>query len=356
MTLCTIVSASCNFYGYSSLAFSSKDGGWGTDGLLFQCHAPEPGAAGMRFRLLGPLAVEGPGPWPRLDGRRARALLAFMLLDANSLLRVEQIVDAVWGDSPPRTVRTQVQGQISLIRRWLRGLPDIRIVTHDNGYLLRLNPSDIDVEVFRRLARRGRRLTVTGQPAAAAEEYRAALRLHVGPPLGDIDAPFVRAAAAGLDEERLGVLDDLIGLDLAAGRHYELIPTLSMLVERHPLHEPLWCHLLVALDRAGRRGEAIGCYHRARRLLAEELGIDPGAELSRTYRSLLGADPAPAFEADLSRTLNRLAEAERMLDEIRQQLVRLGADGPTARSGSPTAPPRPCCPSDGGTRHTEIAA
>ncbi|MEU0151092.1 AfsR/SARP family transcriptional regulator [Micromonospora fulviviridis] len=321
----------------------------------------------MRFRLLGPLAVEGPDPRPRLDGRRPRAVLAFMLLEANSLLRVEQIIDAVWGESPPRTVRTQVHGQISLVRRWLHALPGIGIVTHDTGYVLRADPSDIDVEVFRCLARRGRGLRATGQPVAAAEAYRAALRLHAGPPLGDIDAPFARAAAARLADERLGVLGDLVSLDLEAGRHHEVIPVLSGLVERHPWHEPLWCQLLVALERAGRRGEAIACYHRARLLFREELGVEPGPELSGTYRSLLSADLPPesvrprphapaAVDADLNLTLRRLAEAERMLGEIRQQLSRLGADVVTARSVVPTAPPTPRRPSDDGAGHEEIAA
>ncbi|MCP3783823.1 AfsR/SARP family transcriptional regulator [Micromonospora sp. A3M-1-15] len=308
----------------------------------------------MRFRLLGPLAVEGPGQH-RLDGRRSRAVLAFLLLEANSLVRVEQIIDAVWGEAPPRTVRTQLHGQISAVRRWLRDVPDAQIVTHDSGYVLRTDPSRIDVEVFRRLARKGRGLTATGQPAAAAEAYRVGLRLHVGPPLGDIDAPFARAAAARLTEERLAVLADLVDLDLAAGRHHELIPRLSALVERHPWHEPLWCHLLVALDRAGRRGEAIARYHRIRLLLRHELGVEPGPELSRTYRSLLGAPPAAAVGADLTLTLHRLAEAERMLGEIRQQLSRLGVDAATARPVVPTAPSPPHV-SDGGAGHAEIAA
>ncbi|MEV4481143.1 AfsR/SARP family transcriptional regulator [Micromonospora coxensis] len=310
----------------------------------------------MRFRLLGPLAVEGHDHPLRLDGRRPRAVLALLLLEAGSLVRVDRIVDAVWGESPPRTVRTQVHGQISVVRRWLRALPDVRVVTHDTGYLLQVDPSDVDVAVFRRLARQGRTLAATGQPVAAAEAYRSALTLHVGPPLGDIDAPFARAAATGLTDERLTVLGDLMRLDLAAGRHHELIPVLSALVERHPLHEPLWCHLLVALHRAGRRSEAVGCYQRARALLREELGVEPGPELSLAYRSLLAAEPAADPGADLTRTLSRLAEVERTLAEIRQQLSRLGLDAPTARSVGPTAPPVVSPRSDDGAAHVEVAA
>ncbi|MGC4895000.1 AfsR/SARP family transcriptional regulator [Micromonospora sp. DT31] len=310
----------------------------------------------MRFRLLGPLVVDGPGQPLRLDGKRPRAVLALLLMEAGALVRVEQIIDAVWGDAPPRTVRTQVHVQISVVRRWLRALPGAGIVTHATGYALQVDPSDIDVGMFRRLVRQGRTLAASRQPVAAAESYRAALQLHTGPPLGDIDAPFVQAAAAGLADEQLSALSALTSLDLAAGRHHELIPVVSTLVERHPLHEPLWCHLVTALHRAGRRSEAIRCYHRARLLLREELGVEPGPELTAAYRALLGIDPVAADGPDLARTLSRLAEAERMLGEIRQQLSRLGVDVQAVRPGSPAAPSAPLLPSDGGAGHAEIAA
>ncbi|MDG4784193.1 AfsR/SARP family transcriptional regulator [Micromonospora sp. WMMD961] len=309
----------------------------------------------MRFRLLGPLTVEGAEDPLRLDGRRPRAVLAFLLLEAGALLRVEQIVDAVWGDAPPRTVRTQVHAQISVARRWLRALPDVRIVTHATGYALQVAPSDVDVSVFRQLVRQGRTLAGTGQPAEAAEAYRSALGLHRGEPLVDIEAPFAAAAAARLADERLGALAELIGLDLAAGRHHDLIPALSALVERHPWHEPLWCHLLVALNRAGRRGEAIRCYQRARRLFRDELGVEPGSELTLAYRSLLTGGPAAELSGEMARTLNRLSEAERILGEVRQQLSRLGLDGWAARP-NPVAPPVPPRSSDGGATDAEIAA
>ncbi|MFG3713026.1 BTAD domain-containing putative transcriptional regulator [Micromonospora sp. NPDC047730] len=277
----------------------------------------------MRFQLLGPLAIEANGRPLRLHGKRPRAVLALLLLNPGALVPVDRIIDAVWGDSPPRTVRTQVHAQISVIRRCLLALPDVEIRTHATGYLLRADPDTIDVVVFRELARRAGTLAALGQPVAAAEAYRAALGLHVGPPLGDVDAPFARVEAARLAEERLGVLAELTGLDLRAGRYHELIPRLTSLVEQHPLHEPLWRHLLVALHRAGRRSEAIARYHRARTLLRDELGLDPGPELTATYRALLSDDPAPPTGVRddlLDRTLSRLAEVERMLQDIRRQL------------------------------------
>jgi DNA-binding SARP family transcriptional activator len=276
----------------------------------------------MRFRLLGPLSIEQAGRPVRLHGNRPRAVLALLLLNPDALLPTARIIDEVWGESPPRTVRTQVHAQISVIRRCLRALPGVEVRTHPTGYRLRADPDTIDVAVFRQLAHQGRRFAAAGLPFAAAEAYRAALQLHLGPPLGDVDAPFVAAEAARLTEERLAVLTELIRLDLAAGRHHELVPTLTTLVERHPLHEPLWCHLLAALERAGRRSEAIACYHRARTLLRDEYGLDPGRELTAAFRALLaGDDPPPAgTRSPLDLMLSRLTEIEGMLRDIRRQL------------------------------------
>ncbi|TWJ26792.1 DNA-binding SARP family transcriptional activator [Micromonospora sagamiensis] len=324
----------------------------------------------VRFRLLGPLTITDEGRRVRLDGNRPRAVLALLLLNANSLVPVDQIIDAVWGDRPPRTVRTQVQGQISVIRRCLRGLPGVEVRTHSTGYLLRADPGGIDVAVFRHLARQGRALAATGRRDAAAEAYRSALRLHIGPPLGDVDAPFAVTEAARLAEERIGVKSELIGLDLADGRHHELIPKLTAMVERHPLHEPLWRHLVVALHRAGRRSEAVSCYRRARMLLRDELGLDPGPELSLAYQALLRAEPpvpaAPPVPAGpapidagragagLAETLLRLDEIERMLRDIRRHLIDGGE--PAARLGSATTPPADRLNSDGAAPHPEVAA
>ncbi|MFG2055441.1 BTAD domain-containing putative transcriptional regulator [Micromonospora sp. NPDC048930] len=277
----------------------------------------------MRFRLLGPFAVEEDGRPVRLDGNRARCVLALLLLNPGTLVPVERIIDEVWGDAPPRSVRTQVHAQISVIRRGLRALPEVEVRTHATGYLLRVRPDEIDVAVFRQLTRQARAEAALGRPIAAAEAYRAALRLYAGPPLGDLDAPFARAEAGRLAEERLAALTELIGLDLAAGRHHELIPKLTTLVERHPLHEPLWRHLLVALHAAGRRSEAIACYRRARAVLRDELGLEPGRELSRAYRDLLASEGPltvdPRGDA-LDRALTRLARVERMLRDIRREL------------------------------------
>lgn len=275
----------------------------------------------MRFRLLGPLSIEADGRPVPLHGNRPRAVLALLLLNPGALLPSTRIIDEVWGESPPRTVRTQVHAQISVIRRCLRALPGVEVRTHPTGYQLRAAPDTIDVAVFRHLAHQGRRFVAAGRPFAAAEAYRAALQLHLGPPLGDVDAPFVAAEAARLTEERLAALTGLIRLDLAAGRHHELVPTLTTLVERHPLHEPLWCHLLTALERAGRRSEAIACYHRARMLLRDEYGLDPGRELTAAFRALLASDEPPVgTRSPLDLALSRLTEIEGMLRDIRRQL------------------------------------
>ncbi|MCZ7419379.1 AfsR/SARP family transcriptional regulator [Verrucosispora sp. WMMA2121] len=312
-------------------------------------------AGTVKIYLLGPLTVRGETGARRPDGKRARSLLALLLLHANALVPMNQIVDEVWGMDPPRTVRTQVHGQISLLRRFLRGVPDVELHTLATGYLLRADVNDIDVTEFRHRAQRGRALVALGRPQAAAEAFREALRLHTGPPLGDVDAPFVPAAVARLEEERLTVLTELIGLELHEGRHQELIPKLTALVEEHPLRESMWRHLVIALHGAGRRSEAMAAFHRARMLLREELGLDPGAELTSAYRNLLHADPVTGGQdVDLSDALVRLNEVEQALGDIRRLL--LGWAPSAAWSDPSTAPPITHLRSDGGAPNPEIAA
>ncbi|MER7460955.1 AfsR/SARP family transcriptional regulator [Micromonospora sp. NPDC126480] len=308
----------------------------------------------VRFRLLGPLTVHSDRGARRPTGR-VRSLLALLLLRANALVPSHQIVDEIWGTDPPRTVRTQVHGQVSLLRRLLRDVPGVELRTLATGYLLRVDPADLDVTEFRHRGRRGRALLAAGRRQAAAEAFRAALRLHTGPPLGDVDAPFVPAAAALLEEERFTVLTELIGLELHEGRHQQLIPTLTALVEQHPLHESMWRHLVIALHGAGRRSEAIAAFHRARALLREELGVEPGAELTSAYQTLLRADPGAGRQSgDLWDALVRLDEVEQALRDIRRLL--LGSTVPVVRSKDPTTPPAPRLRSDGGAPNPEIAA
>ncbi|MFJ8578054.1 BTAD domain-containing putative transcriptional regulator [Micromonospora sp. NPDC093277] len=247
------------------------------------------------------------------------------------MVPTDQIVKAVWGETPPRTVRTQVQAQISILRATFRPIGGVEIRTHPAGYSLHTQPGEIDVHVFDQLVRRGRALSTARQLDSAVALLREALKLHHGPPLCNVDAPFARVAAVQLQEQRLDVLGELCGLELLRGRHQEVIPTLTELVAEHPLRETFWRHLVVALHGAGRRGEAIAAYHRVRRLLREELGLDPGRELVAAYRDLLGDVPTAPSMVDgrsLATTLDCLRLTEQLLRDVRHQLEALGVSPP----------------------------
>ncbi|MFE9655100.1 BTAD domain-containing putative transcriptional regulator [Micromonospora sp. NPDC006431] len=277
----------------------------------------------MRFRLLGPLTV-GSGEDPlTIRGNRLRAVLALLLLNSGKVVPMGHIIKAVWGEAPPRTVRTQVQAQISALRAMFQNSGVVKIHTHPAGYSLHAQPGEIDVLVFDQLVQRGRALSAGRQFDSAVALFREALKLYHGPPLCNVDAPFARLAGVQLQEQRLDVLGDLFGLELRLGRHREIISTLTELVAEHPLRETFWRHLVVALHGAGRRGEAIAVYHRVRRLLRDELGLDPGRDLVAAYRDLLEDEPTTLSSVDreaLAATLDYLRLTEQMLRDVRRQL------------------------------------
>ncbi|OKI81560.1 AfsR/SARP family transcriptional regulator [Micromonospora sp. CB01531] len=298
----------------------------------------------MRFRLLGPLTVGSEDSPLDIRGNRLRAVLALLLINSGAVVPMDDIIKAVWGETPPRTVRTQVQVQISTLRALFQSIEGVKISTHPAGYSLHAPPGEIDVLVFDQLVQRGRALSAGRQLDAAAALFREALELYHGPPLCNVDAPFAQLAGVRLQERRLDVLGELFGLELRLGRHQEIVPTLTELVAEHPLRETFWRHLVVALHGAGRRGEAIATYHQVRRLLREELGLDPGRELVAAYRDLLEEEPTAPSTVDreaLAATLDCLRLTEQLLRDLRRQLEALslslagpadGCRGPESRA------------------------
>jgi DNA-binding SARP family transcriptional activator len=196
----------------------------------------------MKFRLLGPLEVA-------LGGRKQRSLLAVLLLQANEVVSTERLIDELWGESPPSTVGKSVQVYVSRLRKQLGG---DRLITRAPGYLLRVDPSELDVACFERLLAEARRL----DPEPAAERLRKALDLWRGPALADLSyEPFAQSSIARLGELRLVALEQRIEAELAIGRHAELAGELDALVAQHPLRERLRGHLMLALYRSGRQAE-----------------------------------------------------------------------------------------------------
>jgi DNA-binding SARP family transcriptional activator len=239
----------------------------------------------LEFRILGPLEVVDGEEVLHLGGQKQRALLALLLLDPNRVVSTDRIVDALWGEQPPRTAATSLQNFVSQLRKLVG--PET-LVTKPPGYELRLAGEQLDLERFRRLVDGAR-----GEPAEErAEGLRRALALWRGPPLADLGfESFAQSEIVRLQELRLAVVEDRVEAELEAGRHAELAGELETLAEEHPLRERLRAQLMLALYRAGRQAEALQIYHDTRRVLVEELGIDPSPSLQQLHGSILRQDP-----------------------------------------------------------------
>ena len=240
-----------------------------------------------------------------LGAAKLRATLAVLLVHANQFTSLDRLVDELWEERPPNSAAKLVPQYVSQLRRWLQ--PDWAsrchaeplLETRPRGYLLHVEADALDADRFRAMVERSRRLVRSDAVQAAADGLRQALGLWRGAALADVPrTPSVAAAAAQLDELRIAAVEDRIEAELAIGRHSELVCELSSLVSRHPLQERLRGQLMLALYRSGRQAEALQAYQAARRMLLEELGIEPGRALRQLQRAILTADPAlePAGE------------------------------------------------------------
>ncbi|HEX5936411.1 MAG TPA: BTAD domain-containing putative transcriptional regulator [Actinomycetota bacterium] len=241
-------------------------------------------AGHLAFRLLGPLEVTDGGRLVPLAGPRQRLVLAHLLLAANRVVTMDELIDRVWDEDPPRAARNTIQSYVSHLRTALG--PD-RVEGRSPGYLIHAEPDELDVLRFEQLLRRARRLLPT-DPREAAGKLEEALGLWVGSPLSDLaDAPSLDGEIARLKELRVSAIEDLVGARLSVGQHAEVLPDLERLVREHPLRERLWAHLMLARYRSGRQAEALDAFRQAQELLADELGIDPSPELQELQRQIL---------------------------------------------------------------------
>jgi DNA-binding SARP family transcriptional activator len=247
----------------------------------------------MRFRILGSVRVVLDGREVPVTASRDRVLLGVLLLHANQSMTRDQLIDAVWPGRPPRDARNQLQGCVSRLRKRFAeaGLGRV-IVTEPDGYRAVVEPGDLDLLEFRRLVAGAREVAGQGRYEQAAADYRKALVLWRGPALAGIDGHTIPRAAAALEEERVQALEERLAAELAAGAAGELVAELSELAERHPLREGVHRALMLALYRAGRQADALAAYRRARQLLLDELGSEPGAGLQELHQCILNRDPS----------------------------------------------------------------
>jgi DNA-binding SARP family transcriptional activator len=239
------------------------------------------------FRILGPLEVVSPAGEIRLGGPRQRSVLAILLLDANRVVSIDRLADALYGEEPPVSAVTQVHRQISELRALLG--PEL-IETRPPGYRILVAPGALDLERFERLAEQA---NDAGDTEAGVELAREALAIWRGAPLADLAfEPFARPVAERLDELRLAVVERCLAAELARGRAATLVAELETLVGEHPLHERLRGQLMLALYRAGRQSEALETFRLGRAALVETFGIEPTPALKELELRVLRQDPA----------------------------------------------------------------
>ncbi|MCS7478824.1 BTAD domain-containing putative transcriptional regulator [Umezawaea endophytica] len=242
---------------------------------------------GLEFGVLGPLQVLADGRALVLGRKGMRGLLAMLVLEANRVVPIDEIVDRIWTDDPPATARTIVHGYVSKLRKLLEEADptgSAAILTSPPGYQLSVDPWRLDLHRARQLISSAR-----GKPAPTrAGLLREALGLWRGQVLADVPG---NPITTDLDELRLSAVEERIDAELELGRHLELVGELRQLVTEHPFRERLVAHSMRALYRSGQRADALEAYQRFHRRAVEELGIDPGPDLRQLHEQVLRDDP-----------------------------------------------------------------
>jgi DNA-binding SARP family transcriptional activator len=253
----------------------------------------------LEFRILGPLEVTAAGVPVAISGRNQRSLLTLLLLRAGETVSSERLVNEIWGEQPPRTAGTSLQNAVSQLRKVLG--PDV-LVTKSPGYRLAIEPDQLDLGRFERLLREAR----AAQGPERARLLGEAVALWHGPALADSELEtFALGEAQRLEELRLVATEEWLDVQLELDRHREVVADVEALVREHPLRERPRAQLMLALYRSGRQADALKAYHEGRRILVDELGIEPGRALQQLYAQILrqerileSASAAPEDAAD----------------------------------------------------------
>jgi YVTN family beta-propeller protein len=252
------------------------------------------GRVTLEFRVLGPLEAIADSVPLDVGGSKQRSVLALLLLRANEVVPRERLIDDLWGENPPATARDTLKVYVGRLRRLLSpngGSGPLE--SRRGGYVLSIEPEQIDLHRFNRLAECGSDALAEGDAERSAALLREALALWRGTPLTDLgEAAFAQGERRRLEELRLAALVQRIAADLALGRASAVVPELQQLTREHPFDEQLHRQLMVALYRSGRQADALSVYRDLRRHLASELGLEPSAETRGLERSILTADPA----------------------------------------------------------------
>jgi DNA-binding SARP family transcriptional activator/WD40 repeat protein len=249
----------------------------------------------LEFLVLGPLDVRVDGVSVRIGGTKQRALLAMLLLSANRPVSRDRLIGELRGEQCLEASDHALRVQVWRLRRTLA--PDSsgepRLLSRAPGYLLRVEPDELDLDRFQKQVEAGRAALEAGDPVRAASLLRNAEALWRGRPLADLEfEPFVRIEVERLEELRIAALEQRVDAELALGRHAALVPELESAIAEQPLRERLRAQLMLALYRSGRQAEGLAVYRRTREHLNIELGLEPGVALQHLERAILMQDPA----------------------------------------------------------------
>jgi WD40 repeat protein/DNA-binding SARP family transcriptional activator len=260
-------------------------------------------ASRLEFRILGPLSVRVDGSPVALGGPKQRGLLALLLLSANRVVSRDRLVAELFPEQSGNSADHALRNHVSRLRKVFAaaGSDEPRLAARAPGYLLRVEPGELDLERFEQLVSEAQEALGAGRTAAAATLLRSAEQLWEGRPFADLEfEPFGRLEVERLEELRLAAVEQRIDADLALGRQLDLVPELETLAAEHPFREHFRAQLMMALYRSGRQAEGLDVYQQTRTLLSDELGLEPGSELQELQRAILVQDPAlsPAVVGD----------------------------------------------------------
>ena len=254
----------------------------------------------MKIQVLGPLSGHVNGMSIVPTAGKPRQILALLALYPGRVMPVPTLMEEIWGTELPLSALTTLQTYILQLRRRLGtamgpdapGTAKDVLATRHGGYLLQIPPEAVDVHEYERLVAEGQQAFEEGEDERAARTYRQALELWQGSALVDVRVgPILEIEVMRLEESRLVTRERRIDADLRLGRHVEVIAELTDLIARHPQHEGLHSQAMVALYRSGRQATALDVFHRLRRRLIEELGVEPSPQLQRLHQAMLAVDP-----------------------------------------------------------------
>ena len=248
----------------------------------------------MRYEILGTLRVVDGTSTTSLSARKIEVLLATLLARAGQAVSSKDIMNEIWGEKAPGQANAGLHVYVSQLRKFLSrpeamGSP---VVTVPTGYLLRLGSDELDFHVFRQLVQRGEAEQREGRVEEACSAFEEAIALWRGPVLDDLcDGPIVNGFACTAEQARLECVEKLVDSGLQLGRHREFVSYLYVQTEEHPLHEPFYRQLMLALYRSGCRADALMVYQTARTVLRDELGLEPPRSLRNLHQAILVGDP-----------------------------------------------------------------